>query len=257
MQRVFVMIVGFTGTERHALNTIFRLSQDGQSARDWSYEPWFSDSPAEPRLALIDGSSPDASEALTELEELGGIGILWVGSISPAKACSSFQRPIHWPALLSAMDDYLEPSGELDVDFGDDTWPSVLETTGSHMFGEGDKRRVLLADADAQTRLYLRTKFASFGITDIDEAGSFAHAQDLLSPERLKQLGYDAVIVDLDLPGGDPWRVMSLAGNARLKLVIQNRLSFATRMTAKVNRCNAASKPLDPSRLNELLNDFL
>jgi hypothetical protein len=39
--------------------------------------------------------------------------------------------------------------------------------------------------------------------------------------------------------------------------VIQNRLSFATRMTAKVNRCNAASKPLDPSRLNELLNDFL
>jgi hypothetical protein len=39
--------------------------------------------------------------------------------------------------------------------------------------------------------------------------------------------------------------------------VIQDRLSFTTRMAAKVNGCVAAGKPLDPSRLNELLNKVL
>jgi hypothetical protein len=255
MQRVFVRVVGFSSVERHALNTVFRLSQDRQSAREWSYEPWSPDSPAAPRLALIDGASPDASEALAELDALGGIGIIWVGSISPAKAWGAFQRPLIWPAVLANMDDYFTPRGnQLDVDFGDDTWPSVLESTGAHMFPEHDLRRVLLADADNDSRLYLRTKLGSFGITHIDEAANVLEAKDFLSPERLQRMGYDIVIVDLDLPGGDPWTVLAMAGITRLKLLIQNRLSFTSRMTAKVNGCVAMGKPLDPSRLNELLD---
>jgi CheY-like chemotaxis protein len=253
-QRVFVRVVGFNGVERHALNTVFRLSQDRQSAREWSYEPWLADSPTAPRLALIDGTSPDASEALSETETLGGIGIIWVGSISPAKAWRAFQRPLSWPAILQCMDDYFTPSGDrVDLDFGQDTWPSVLESTGAHMFPEHDLRRVLLADADGDTRMYLRTKLSSLGITHIDEAANVLEAKDFLSPERLQSMGYDLVVVDLDLPGGDPWSVMAMAGSPRLKLLTQNRLSFSSRMSAKVNGCAAMSKPLDPSRLNELL----
>lgn len=256
MQRVFVRVVGFSSAERHTLNTVFRLSQDRQSAREWSYEPWLAgSSPAAPKLAVIDGASPDASEALAEIDTLGGIGIIWVGSISPAKAWSAFQRPISWPAVLSSMDAYFTPgSAQLDVDFGDDTWPSVLESTGAHMFPEQNARRVLLADADGESRLYLRTKLSSYGIHNIDEAENVLEAKDFLSPERLQRMGYDLVIVDLDLPGGDPWSVMPMAGKTRLKLLIQHRLSFASRMSAKVNGYTAMGKPLDPSRLNELLS---
>jgi CheY-like chemotaxis protein len=254
MQRVFVRVVGFTSVERHALNTVFRLSQDRQSAREWSFEPWLPDSPAAPRLALIDGASPDASEALAELEALGGIGIIWVGSISPAKAWGAYQRPLAWPTVLAKMDEYFTPRDQLDVDFGDDTWPSVLESTGAHMFPEHDLRRVLLADADNDARMYLRSKLASFGITHIDEAANVLEAKDYLSPERMQRMGYDIVVVDLDLPGGDPWKVLAIAGSPRLKLLTQTRLSLATRMTAKVNGCAAMGKPLDPSRLNELLS---
>ncbi len=253
MQRVFVRVVGFTGIERHALNTVFRLSQDHQSAREWSYEPWLPTSPTAPRLALIDGASPDASEALAEIDALGGIGIIWVGSISPAKAWDAFQRPLVWPSVLDAMDEYFTPRDELDVDLGGDTWPSVLEATGAHMFPEHDLRRALLADADGPTRMYLRTKLSSYGITHIDEAANVLEAKDFLSPERLQRIGYDIVIVDLDLPGGDPWSLMATAQSTRLKLVIQNRLSLTTRMSAKVNGCSAMGKPLDPSRLNELI----
>ncbi len=253
MQRVFVRVVGFSGVERHALNTMFRLSQDRQSPREWSYEAWIDSAPTAPRLALIDGASPDASEALAEIDALGGIGIIWVGSISPAKAWGAFQRPLIWPTVLASMDEYFTPRDQLDVDFGDDTWPSVLESTGAHMFPEHDLRRALLADADGPTRLYLRTKLGSYGITHIDEAANVLEARDFLSPERLKRMGYDIVIVDLDLPGGDAWSVVANTGNSRLKLVTQNRLALTSRMTAKVNGCAAMGKPLDPSRLNELL----
>ncbi len=257
MQRVFVRVVGFSGVERHALNTVFRLSQDRQSAREWSYEPWQEDSAAMPRLALIDGASPDASEALADIDVMGGVGIIWVGSISPAKAWRSFERPLAWPDVLASLDDYFTPRNELDVDFGDDTWPSVLETTGAHMFPEHSVRRVLIADADDDTRMYLRSKFASFGITHIDEAVNVLVAKDFLAPERMQRMSYDIVIIDLDLPGGDPWTAMAMAGTPRLKILTQNRLSLANRMSAKVNGCASMGKPLDPSRLNELLQKIL
>jgi CheY-like chemotaxis protein len=257
MQRVFVRVLGFSHVERHALNTVFRLSQDKQSAREWSYEPWTMLSPSPARLALIDGASPDASEVLAELEAFGGVGIIWVGAISPAKAWRAFQRPLSWLSVLSSMDAYFTPSEDrLDVDFGHDTWPSVLESTGAYMLSEQDMRRVLLVDADNDTRLYLRTKLASFGITQIDEATNVLEAQDFLLFEGTQNKGYDMVVVDLDLPGGDPWTVLTLAGSPRLKLLTQHRISFATRMSAKVNGWTAMGKPLDPSRLNELFTQI-
>jgi CheY-like chemotaxis protein len=258
MQRVFVRVVGFSGAERHALNTAFRLSQDRQSAREWSYEPWVDgDSPAAPRLTLIDGTSPEASEALQEVETLGGIGILWVGSISPAKAWASFQRPLKWPTVLQAMDNYFTPRSDLDVDFGSDTWPSVLESTGAHMFPEQDMRRALLAEPDNADRMYWRSKLASFGITHIDEASNVLEAKDFLSPERLQRMSYDIVVIDLDLTAGDPWGVLAMAGNTRLKLITHTRMSFTHRMSAKVNGAVGLGKPLDPVRLNTLLNQLV
>jgi CheY-like chemotaxis protein len=258
MQRVFVRVIGFNSTERHALNTVFRLSQDRQSAREWSYEPWIAgESPTAPRLALIDGVSPQASESLQEVEALGGIGILWVGSISPARAWASFQRPLKWPSLLQAMDNYFTPRGDgLDMDLGGDTWPSVLESTGEHMFPEQNARRVLLAEPDNSDRMYWRTKLSSFGITHIDEVANVLEAKDYLSPEQLKRQNYDLVVIDLDLPAGDPWSVLALAGSCRIKLITHNRISLTHRLSAKINGAVALSKPLDLARLNTLLGQI-
>ncbi len=253
LHRVFVQVVGFSGVERHALNTIFRLSQDHQSAREWSFEPWQSDSPSVARLALIDGASPDASEALAQLEAIGGVGIIWVGAISPAKAWASFQRPIVWPAILASMDEYFTPRDQLDVDLGGDTWPAVLEAAGSLVFPQPNQRKVLLADANADTRLYLRTKLASYGVTDILEATNCAEAMRFLTQDNSPNAHYDIVLVDLNLPGGNPWTVLASSRQALLKLVTQSGLTLGNRITAKVNGAVALNKPLDPSRLNELL----
>ena len=254
IQRVFVRVVGFSSVERHSLNSIFRLSQDGHSAREWSFEPWDVDSPSGARLALIDGASPDASEVLAELEAIGGIGIIWVGSISPAKAWQSFQRPLSWPSLLSSMDDYFTPNDQLDVDFGDDTWPSGLESPDTPILPLASLVRVLIADAQSDARFYLRTKLASFGITQVDDAATMQEAQALLAPDRMQHLIYDIVIVDLDLPGGDPWSLLAASSKTRLKLLTQHGMGLHSRMAAKLNGAAAMSKPLDPLKLNVLLS---
>jgi CheY-like chemotaxis protein len=254
VQRVWVKVVGFSSVERHALNTIFRLSQDPKSQREWSYEPWQPDSPTAARLALIDGSNQDAVEVLQEIEVLGGMGIIWVGSISPAKAWQSFQRPLRWSDVLAAMDQYFTHLGGLDVDLSGNSWPASLELTGTLASPERDARRALVADADAEVRFYWRTKFSSFGINHIDEATHHDEAQEFLSPEHfLQPEGYDVVVVDLDLPGGDPWRLIANAGQVRMKLLTHNRMSFAKRVRAKVNGAVALGKPLDLASLNALL----
>ena len=55
-QRVFVKVVGFTDVERHALNTVFRLSD----SRETSYCLWMPDAPEPAQLALFDGQSYEA-----------------------------------------------------------------------------------------------------------------------------------------------------------------------------------------------------
>ncbi len=258
MQRIFVRVVGFSNVERHALNTSFRLSQDAHAGRQWSYEPWIEGTSLNaPQLILIDGSCPEASESLQQIEDLANIGILWVGSISPAKAWASFIRPLKWPLVLQAMDNYFAPrGGRHNPDTDGDPWPSVLESTGAHDFPSHELRRALIAEPDNTDRMYWRTKLSSFGITHIDEASNVLEAKDYLSPERMQRMAYDIVVVDLSLPGGDPWGVLSVAGPARLKLLTQTRLTFTNRMSAKVNGAIALGKPLDPTRLNTLLHEL-
>ena len=49
-QRVFVKVTGFTDVERHALNTVFRLSEQ----RGIIYSLWDSSAPEPPKLALVE-----------------------------------------------------------------------------------------------------------------------------------------------------------------------------------------------------------
>lgn len=252
-QRVHVRVVGFSPVERHALNTLFRLSQDPQSSRPWGYEPWMADTPPAYALALIDGTHPDASETWADITD--AVGLIWVGSISPAKAWRSFQRPLQWPVVLSAMDEYMQNRQDAEGDAGTDTWPSVLESTGAHMFTEPTKKRILLADANDASRMYLRSKLASMGMMQLDEAKDSLQAKSLLEA-GLNAAAYDAVIVDLDLPGGGAWGLLASAPEARLRLAIQERLSLSHRLQAKIQGVEAMGKPLDPSRLNQLLGQI-
>ena len=122
-QRIYVSVVGFTDVERHALNTIFRLSED----RDVSYAPWVPlvAPGAQPTLMtaevlLVDGESAEA--VLSHAKETPtGQRLIWVGPDAPDHAWRVMQRPIQWAHVLHDLDAVyaarLVDSGYLDLDF--------------------------------------------------------------------------------------------------------------------------------------------
>ena len=116
-QRVFIKVVGFTDVERHALNTVFRLSEQ----RDTVYSLWLPDAPAAPQLALVDGHSYE-SGVDAESPEAGGLKLVWVGDAPPPNAWRVFERPIAWPEVVKVMDELFAAQAlDFDLGFDEDT----------------------------------------------------------------------------------------------------------------------------------------
>lgn len=251
MTRILIRVVGFSDVERHALNTVFRLSQESTSGRSFSYEPW-TESDTEPiGLTLIDGAIGTAAQELANLHHNPGIGLIWVGAVRPSNAWRTFNRPLRWPEVLSAMDMYFAPPSALDFDLASDSLPTQLQaaTTQPADLEPGfGTQRALIADAHREARLYLRSKFAALGITQLDEAASVAQTQALLG-----QHGYHIVCVDLGLTDKDPWLAVAAAHAAPLRIVTGQNIGLGTKFTAKVHGCVVLEKPLDPVKLSKLL----
>jgi hypothetical protein len=253
-KRIFVRVVGFTDVERHALNTVFRLSQEPKTGRDVVYEAWAEGSASVADLVLIDGASSNASQELDAMHDHPLMGLIWVGAISPAQAWRTFSRPLRWPDVLTAMDMYFVPAASLDFDLGSETLPDQLEAAQTRALQAQSAKpevlvkRALVADADRTARLYLLSKLAAAGIVHVDEADSVAQAQALLA-----QYSYGVVSIDLALSDADPWLAVTAASAATLRLVTGHSIGLGTMLSAKVNGCIAMEKPLHPGKLSELL----
>jgi CheY-like chemotaxis protein len=252
VNRVFVKVVGFSPVERHALNTIFRLSQEANTGREISYEPWQESDNLAAQLVLIDGSNADATSELSLLRQSPEVGLIWVGAISPASAWRTFQRPLRWPDVLTSMDMYFAPPSTLDIDFSSDNVHEQIEavTQPSPLFGFDAvlEKHALIADADRDARLYLRSKLAAAGITHVDEADTVERAKALLQAGH-----YHIVSMDLALNDQDPWSAVALVPKSSLRIVTAQSLGLGAKLTAKINGCAALEKPLHPGKLQSLL----
>jgi CheY-like chemotaxis protein len=243
-QRVFVKVVGFTDVERHALNTVFRLSEQ----RETSYCLWMADAPAAPQLALVDGRS---YEATIELESPGsaGLKLIWVGAVAPARAWRAFDRPIAWPEVVSAMDELFAPPPALDFDLGLDS-----DAVDTRPPAEPPRKRALIASAERDQRLYLRARLALSNLTLADEAETGARALELTRAHA-----YDVVLVDFALPDMDGWVLLKELTGARPAIphVIATKAgaTLAERWRARFGGARALlDKPPPPGRLQDLLD---
>ena len=258
LQRVFVRVVGFSDAERHALNTLFRLSRDKDAGRTHSYEPWLDDGPEAARLALIDGSHASAAQELNELRHNPDMGLIWVGSVSPAHAWRTFSRPLRWPEVVGAMDAYFAPPLShplpLDVNLSKDGPSSDFEAVSTLSPSEFSvtqimPKRALVADADRDARLYLSSKLASVGITQIDESASIVQTKLLLEQQH-----YDFVSIDVNLQDQDIWSAVSIANRRkRIILITGINIKITTRLSGKIHDCVVMQKPLHPGGLLQLM----
>ena len=190
-QRVFVDVVGFSDAERHVLNLLFRMSEEYGTR----FVPWHPDAPEPAKVVLVDGDSyqaPVEAESPRNFE----IPLIWVGDGAPGHSMYRFERPIIWPEVVQLLNQLFPPPPEYELDLDSlhtrppDASPSELPPP----------RRVLIAAASYEERLYLRARLALANLTLADDAENAAQALELARAND-----YALALMDLALPGADGW----------------------------------------------------
>lgn len=236
---VFVKVVGFRDVERHALNTVFRISAE----QPVCYALWTPESPVMPHIALIDVDSYEAGLALASPGLNRNLKLICVGNGAPANAWRVFPRPINWSAVLHAMDQLFAPVG-VDIDLDDDGTAATMSPPGM--------RQTLVVDPSREDRLYLRARLSLAGLIEVDEAESVAQAQ-----VKIRERHYDVAIVNVDSLD-DPWalvdRMVAKDPPVGSVVVTTANRSWAMHERAEQAGCRAlVDKPYDPGQLYRVL----
>jgi CheY-like chemotaxis protein len=235
-QRIYIKVVGFSDEERHALNTVFRLSEQCRTM----YQLWTPQAAEPARAALLDGQSWEARvEAESPLHR--DLKLLWVGANPPATIWRSFQRPIVWQEVIGGLDTVFDPDAGVDLPLS-----AEPESAMSH-------KHALIVSADRGERLYLRARLSLARLTHADEAETGTHAMELA---RGKQ--YDLALVDASLGDMDAWALLSRLRQGRRPIphlaLTKAARSMAERMRAWRGSTALLEDPPDPERLDAWLS---
>ena len=246
-QRIFVKVVGFSDVERHALNTVFRLSE----SRNVAYQLWTGEMPAKPSLTLVDSQAYEG-RVEAEVAMHSGHKFIWLGESAPEQAWRSFDRPIAWPEVVNAMDVLFVPPEPLDFDLEEaESQPAPLVEAATP--SEPSLKRALIASADRDERLYMRAKLALADLTIADEAETGAQALELM-----RNHAYQVALVDFSLPDVEGWsflKKLSASTPAIPHLIVTKATaSMPERFRAWLSGAEAFMvKPPHPGKLQDLL----
>ena len=236
---VFVKVLGFRDVERHALNTLFRLSME----RPTTYSLWTPDAPVMAHVALIDVESYEAGLALASPTLNPNLKLICVGNVAPQNAWRVFARPVNWTAVIHAMDQ-LFATASVDIDIG-------MEGESAVSFPPG-VRRTLLVDPSRDDRLYLRARLSLAGLIEVDDAESVMEAS-----AKARENHYDIVIVNVDTLD-EPWglveRLVASQPPIGSVLVTTGNNAWAMHERAESAGCRAVlNKPYDPGHVFRVL----
>jgi CheY-like chemotaxis protein len=236
---VFVKVVGFRDVERHALNTVFRLSME----RPTTYALWTPDAPVMPHIALVDVDSYEAGLALASPSLNPNLKLICVGDGAPQNAWRVFARPLNWTAVIHAMDQ-LFASAKVDIDIGTEGNAAAPVPPGV--------RQTLLVDPSRDDRLYLRARLSLAGLIEVNEAETVMQAA-----AKVREHRYDVVIVNVDMLD-EPWglveRLVAMEPPISSVVITTNNNTWVMHERAERAGCRAVlSKPYDPGHVFRVL----
>ncbi len=241
LNTVYVKVVGFRDVERHALNTLFRLSQDRSS----NYALWTPESPLPPHLVLVDTESYEGGMELQSPGFNKSVKLIAVGERAPEGAWRAFTRPLNWSAVVHAMDQLFAGAADADIDLETGEFAKGITPPGV--------RQTLLVDTSRDHRLYLRARLALAGMLEISETGDASQAYELA-----RERHYNLVIVNLDAPEIDGWRLVermvSLEPAIGSIVLTSRNASWHVQQRAEQAGCvGVLEVPFDPLQIMDLL----
>ena len=205
-ERIFVNVVGFSDVERHALNTVFRLSEDNAVRYAlWAPSPMTHSHPAHAsaEVVLVDGDS--AEGVLSHAKAMpNGQRLIWVGADPPPHAWRVWQRPIRWADVVHDLDAVYAArqadSGFLDLDI---TSPAPLFDASGQAAPLA--RRALLVGVRGRDLLTLRAQLKTMGVEQADETDMTDYAAELIG-----RYSYCCGAFNLDDASLDGWSLARL-----------------------------------------------
>ena len=238
---VYVKVIGFRDVERHALNTVFRLSQD----RATQYVLWNPDLPVAAHLCLLDTDSYEGGVELASPGLNKNTKLIAVGAKAPPWAWRSFTRPVSWPAIVHSMDSLFDGAAGTDIDI--ETGEAAAGITPPGV------RQTLLVDTSRERRMYLRARLALGGLLEVADA-SDAHTALVLAQHR----HFNLVIVNLDEPALDGWNLVQqlvALEPAIGSIVLTSRdASWHVQEQAEQSGCAGVLEiPFDPTQIVDML----
>lgn len=241
---VYVKLVGFKGLEREALNSVFEET----AGLPISYALWTAVSGDAPHVALVDMDAFQSGLELVSPDLNSNQKMICIGKGAPAHAWRTFERPLHWPDVIAAMDSLFAgpEKSETDINFDFDDFDQPTRRESSF-------KKVLLVDPIREDRMYLRARLALAGHAHVEDAESAEQALELT-----RQQHYDLVIMSLDLPDMEGWVLVRqlvqrepAIGYVVVTTPIKTRES---REYAEHSGCfGLLEKPFDPLQVIDLL----
>lgn len=134
-----IRVIGLTDTERHAFNSVVRLSQ----GRNPSYTIW-QPGDGRPDILLLDGQHEDSNKVAQSNRDQPE-HMIWLGRDVPEFVHYSLQRPLQWMAVLQQMDTVIAchastmpPSDFVSTQAPEETVPSFQSTLPQSAAGVAD-----------------------------------------------------------------------------------------------------------------------
>ncbi|MGQ0710788.1 MAG: hypothetical protein ACT4NV_13715 [Rhodoferax sp.] len=240
---VLIKLVGFSRDERHAFETMARLS----SQASLRLRLWQDGNARSPNLLIVDTDGLQAEFELQSPRFNPHTRVITVGTEPPSQTTvwKHFMRPLDWKALVQEMA-YLFSAQH--GDFGP-TQPGQLAESAV----PPGLRTCLLVGLDRLAQLYLRARLAIQGITHVEEAADAAQAVQLLTMHV-----YDVVFCNVALQGADfgafvsAVRERSHPPRAFIALAPSGQWGASDKWLA--TGCNAVAEiPFDPPRITQLI----
>lgn len=189
---ILVKVIGFSSEERHAIQTLLRLSEEG----DVRFRLWRGADKLAPNVLLLDADSHEAAlevQSPTFTPQTKSIVVGGAAGASIDGAWRVFQRPLNWAEVLRGLE-ALFVTAQTDILLHA---PEDALQPGAALIPPGYKTALIIGLSREQ-QMYLKARLSLQGIAHVMEAIDAGQAA-----EHLGQQGFDIVIVSQQLPDAD------------------------------------------------------